>query len=90
MALPALFCLSISVAAAAGRPISETDIFSFQWLANPQISPDGSRVVYAHVAVNSKHDGYDTALWMIPSVGGPARQTAIECAADKIEHPVAV
>src|ERR1700693_2079037 len=74
VAYSALFCLSISVAAAAGRPISETDIFSFQWLANPQISPDGSRVVYVHVTVNSKHDGYDTALWVIPSGGGAARQ----------------
>ncbi len=74
MAYSALFCLSISVAAGAGRPISETDIFSFQWLANPQISPDGSRVVYVHVTVNSKHDGYDTALWMIPSGGGTPRQ----------------
>jgi dipeptidyl aminopeptidase/acylaminoacyl peptidase len=74
VALSALFCFSISVAAAAGRPISETDIFSFQWLANPRISPDGSHVVYVHVTVNSKHDGYETALWTIPSGGGAARQ----------------
>src|SRR5580704_12040587 len=74
VALSALFCLSISVATAAGRPISETDIFSFQWIANPRISPDGAHIVYVHVAVNSKHDGYDTALWIIPSGGGAARQ----------------
>jgi dipeptidyl aminopeptidase/acylaminoacyl peptidase len=74
VALSALFCLSISVAVAAGRPISEADLFSFQWIANPRISPDGSHIVYVHVTVNSKHDGYDTALWIIPSGGGAARQ----------------
>ncbi len=43
VALSALFCLPLSLVVAAGRPISETDIFSFQWMANPRISPDGSR-----------------------------------------------
>jgi dipeptidyl aminopeptidase/acylaminoacyl peptidase len=74
VAFSAVSCLAISLVAADRRPISETDIFSFQWIANPRISPDGSRVVYVHVTVNSKHDGYDTALWMIPSSGGAARQ----------------
>jgi dipeptidyl aminopeptidase/acylaminoacyl peptidase len=56
------------------RPIAETDIYSFKWIANPRISPDGSRIAYVHVSVNAKHDGYDTALWIIPASGGPARQ----------------
>ena len=68
VAFSAVSCLAISLVAADRRPISETDIFSFQWIANPRISPDGSRIVYVHVTVNSKHDGYDTALWMIPRV----------------------
>src|SRR5437868_10113354 len=70
----ALLFLPIAIAAADTRSITETDIFSFQWIANPRISPDGSRIVYTHVTVNSKHDGYETALWIIPSSGGPARQ----------------
>jgi dipeptidyl aminopeptidase/acylaminoacyl peptidase len=74
VALAALFCFGITLVAADRRPISETDIYSFQWLANPRISPDGSQIVYVHVAVNSKHDGYETALWIIPSAGGPSRQ----------------
>ena len=32
------------------------------------------RIVYTHVTVNQKHDGYETALWIIASAGGPARQ----------------
>ncbi len=69
-----LFCLTLPLVAADKRPIAETDIYSFQWIANPRISPDGSRIVYTHVTVNQKHEGYETALWIIPSSGGPARQ----------------
>src|ERR1017187_937993 len=69
-----LFCVVFSAFAADRRPIAETDIYSFQWIANPRISPDGSRIVYTHVTVNQKHEGYETALWIIPSSGGTARQ----------------
>ena len=69
-----LLCLPLTLIAADRRPIAETDIYSFQWIASPRISPDGSRIVYTHVTVNQKHDGYETALWIIPSTGGSARQ----------------
>ena len=69
-----LLCLTFCGFAADLRPISETDIYSFQWVANPRISPDGSRIVYTHVVVNQKHEGYETALWIVPFNGGEARQ----------------
>jgi dipeptidyl aminopeptidase/acylaminoacyl peptidase len=55
--------------AAARRPIAETDLFRFVWTADPQISPDGKRVVFVRVTVNAKKDGYDTALWIVPADG---------------------
>jgi dipeptidyl aminopeptidase/acylaminoacyl peptidase len=58
----------------APRVITATDLFQFRWIADPQISPDGSQVAHTLVAVNEKHDGYSTAVWMISSSGGPARQ----------------
>src|ERR1041385_2540214 len=70
----ALFPAARAFAANSKRPISETDIYAFQWIANAQISPDGSRVVYTHVKVTPKHDNYDTDLWIVPAAGGPARQ----------------
>jgi dipeptidyl aminopeptidase/acylaminoacyl peptidase len=73
-AFTALVCLVFSASAAERRSITETDIHAFQWIANPKISPDGSRIVYTHVKVTAKHDGYETALWLIPSAGGAARQ----------------
>jgi dipeptidyl aminopeptidase/acylaminoacyl peptidase len=54
---------------AAGRPITETDLFKFVWTADPRISPDGRQVVYVRVTVNEKKDGYDTALWIVPTDG---------------------
>jgi len=55
--------------AAAKRPITETDLFKFVWITDPQISPDGSQVVFVRETVNEKKDGYDTALWIAPADG---------------------
>ena len=66
--------LCIASLSAAKRPITETDLLAFQWVTAPQISPDGTKIVYTHVRVNAKKDGYDTALWMVPFGGGVARQ----------------
>jgi dipeptidyl aminopeptidase/acylaminoacyl peptidase len=73
--IAALVAMGSMVFAADGkRLITETDIYSFQWIANAQISPDGSKVVCTHVNVTPKHDNYETALWIVPSSGGSARQ----------------
>jgi len=65
---------SMSAAAADKRPISETDLYAFRWIASPQIAPDGAKIVYTLVTVDSKHDNYETSLWIVPSTGGLARQ----------------
>ena len=72
--LAALAVACLSIAAENKRPIAETDLYAFRWIAAPQISPDGSRIVYTLVTVNAKHDNYDTSLWIIPVAGGAARQ----------------
>ena len=53
----------------ARRTITETDLFRFVWIADPQISPDGADVAFVRVTVNKKKDGYDTALWIVPADG---------------------
>jgi dipeptidyl aminopeptidase/acylaminoacyl peptidase len=71
--------LSIAaLAQAAKRSITETDIFRFVWIADPQISPDGSRVAYVRVTVNDKRLGYDTAIWSVSTSGSdqPVRLTS--------------
>src|ERR1700754_1213675 len=59
-------CLLLpSAVFAQKRNITEKDIFSFTWIGDTQLSPDGSRAVYVQTTVNAKHDGYDTALYLL-------------------------
>jgi dipeptidyl aminopeptidase/acylaminoacyl peptidase len=71
----ALFlALTCSGFAADKRPIAETDLYGFRWVADPRISPDGTAVLYTQITVTAKHDNYQTAIWLVPAAGGPARQ----------------
>src|SRR5215472_17122159 len=54
------------------RLITDKDLFKFQWIGDPQVSPDGSHVVFVRVTVNEKKDGYDTALWSVVTSGSEA------------------
>jgi len=56
------------------RPITEKDIFRFNWIADPRLSPDGSQVVFVRVTVDEKADRYLTSLWSVPSSGGEPRR----------------
>jgi len=59
------------------RSITEKDIFQFNWIGDPQISPDGERVAFVKVTVNDKKDGYDTSIWSVATKGNdtPRRMT---------------
>jgi len=57
---------------AARRSITEKDLFDFVWVANPQVSPDGSRVAFTRVVVDAKRTGYETSLWTVDTAGGSA------------------
>ncbi|HEY7516560.1 MAG TPA: S9 family peptidase, partial [Vicinamibacteria bacterium] len=61
-----------AASAADKRPIQETDLFRFVWVADPQISPDGKQVAFVRVTVNRKKEGYDTAIWIAPADGSEA------------------
>src|SRR6184192_3861959 len=73
-----LFLLSIMAAAltteavAEKRSITEKDLFSFVWIGDPQVSPDGARVAFVRVTVNEKKEGYNTSIWSVPMMGGEA------------------
>ncbi len=60
-------------APAQKRSITEKDLFDFVWIADPQISPDGSRVAFVRVTVNERKDGYNTSIWSVSPATGETR-----------------
>jgi dipeptidyl aminopeptidase/acylaminoacyl peptidase len=61
----------------ARRSITDKDILDFVWVANPQLSPDGSHVAFTRVIADEKRTGYETSIWMVSSSGSesPVRMT---------------
>jgi dipeptidyl aminopeptidase/acylaminoacyl peptidase len=60
--------------AAAKRPITETDLYKFTWIADPQISPDAQTVAFVQVTVNEKDNRYESSLYTVPASGRTAPQ----------------
>jgi dipeptidyl aminopeptidase/acylaminoacyl peptidase len=68
-----IFVFVVSPAHAQKRNITENDLFNFNWIADPQISPDGSRVAFVRVTVNEKKDGYNTSIWTVATDSSETR-----------------
>ncbi len=66
------------------RPMSVEDLFAFQRVGAPSISPDGRVVVYAVTEItDSKNNKSVSRLWLAPSDGSlPARQLTNPSAKD--------
>lgn len=60
------------------RSITEKDLFDFVWVTDPQISPDGSRVVFTRVNVDERRIDYESSIWTVATTGveAPIRLTA--------------
>ena len=59
-------------------PLSPEDLYEFRFLTDAQISPDGSRIAYSVKTANAEREGYQGAIWLVPSDGttAPAQLTA--------------
>ena len=56
-------------AAQQRRTITEKDLFKFVWVADPQISPDGSQVAFVRVTRRREEGRYDTVIWIAKTDG---------------------
>src|SRR5260370_19101815 len=54
--------------------ITERDLFNFNWIADPQVAADGSRIAFVKVMVNEKRDGYNTSIWVVSTSSGETKQ----------------
>src|SRR3954468_21319485 len=77
---------AIAIPAAAGRPMKVADLFAFQRVADPQISPDGKSVVYQVGTVDLDANKTSTNLW-VAAVDGktPPRRLTTSTKSDR--HP---
>jgi dipeptidyl aminopeptidase/acylaminoacyl peptidase len=74
-----LFLFALILAALVARPsaadkrlITEKDLFNFVWVADPQITPDGSLVAFVRVTVDEKKDQYESSIWVAKADGSEA------------------
>jgi len=66
-----VLAFTVALPRAAGkRFMTETDLFAFTWIADPQISPDGSTVAFVRVSVNEKENRYETSIYVVPANAG--------------------
>src|SRR5437660_1080455 len=65
-----LLLLLFIAASVSARNITEKDLFKFNWIGDPQLSPDGSQVTFVRVTVDEKKDAYNTAIWSVATRAG--------------------
>jgi dipeptidyl aminopeptidase/acylaminoacyl peptidase len=54
------------------RLLTEKDLFEFIWVADPELSPDGTQVAFTRVNCDEKRTGYETSIWLVPVKGKQA------------------
>jgi dipeptidyl aminopeptidase/acylaminoacyl peptidase len=59
---------------AAGRPMTVDDLLAVKGVSDPQLSPDGSLVVYVLSDIDRAAHKTNTSLWIVPSSGGQPKQ----------------
>ncbi len=55
------------------RTITVEDLYQFQILSRPRMSPDGQRVAYVNTTIDGARHAYRSSIWVIPASGGEAR-----------------
>ncbi|MGI8485225.1 MAG: S9 family peptidase [Thermomicrobiales bacterium] len=60
--------------ARAGRPITIDDLHEFVLPGEPNVSPDGTRLVVSATGIDRTANEYRSALWLVPLDGTPARK----------------
>ncbi len=66
--------LSGVCAAGARRPMEIEDLFRFQRVEDPQVSPDGKWVACVITRVDKAENRSDSDIWLLPFEGGSPRQ----------------
>ncbi|HMC90313.1 MAG TPA: prolyl oligopeptidase family serine peptidase, partial [Gemmataceae bacterium] len=77
--------VGLAPGADAKRPMVIDDLFRFQRVADPQISPDGTLVAYTLTTVDLAGNKTTTNIWLAPATEGKPRQLTGSAKHDR--HP---
>ncbi|MHB1557074.1 MAG: S9 family peptidase [Isosphaeraceae bacterium] len=69
-----MLVLPMADTAQAGRPMTIDDLLAVKGVSDPQLSPDGSTVVYVVSEIDRSTDKTNTSLWLVPASGGEPRR----------------
>lgn len=65
--------LTAASAESANRALTSADYFEFEEVSDPQISPDGKRIVYTRRWIDSVGDKWNSSIWIINTDGSRNR-----------------
>ncbi|MGB6666788.1 MAG: S9 family peptidase [Candidatus Acidiferrum sp.] len=63
---------SLTLHAQAKRGITPEDYFSFKFIGDPHLSPDGKVVAYVLTSIDQKKNRRESSVWAVPSDGSAA------------------
>jgi dipeptidyl aminopeptidase/acylaminoacyl peptidase len=72
--IAALSIHTFSIIAADKKPLTFNDLMNVQRVGDPQISPDGRWIAYTVALVDKEKNSSNSNIWIIPTIGGEARQ----------------
>jgi dipeptidyl aminopeptidase/acylaminoacyl peptidase len=81
----ALAAPQAAFSAVGKRSMKIEDLFRFQRVSDPQLSPDGKTVAYVVTGVDLPGNKTSSTIWLVPTAGGPPRQ--LTNATKKDRHP---
>lgn len=81
----ALLLFGSALAQQSTRGITPEDYFAFKTVADPQLSPDGSKVAFTVTSVDQKANRREAAIWLVSTNGGEPRRLSAEGA--NSNHP---
>ena len=70
---------------AAGRPMTVEDLLAVKTVADPQVSPDGTLVVYVVTELDRDAGKSNSDLWLVPISGGDPKRLTTAPGSDN--HP---
>ncbi|VTR98194.1 S9 family peptidase [Tuwongella immobilis] len=87
LAIPALLLLTGRAAAVEPRPMQIDDLFAFQRVSDPQLSPDGTQLVYCQTNVSLEENKSSTAIYLVDLTKQPLTPRKLTNSGKHDRHP---